>query len=256
MDLITESPGVLATSYISMSGLLSLTSSEQLVAHIVYAANNGADVINMSLGAMLNKNGFYYDENGVLQKIPAVYIQSVISAQQRAIDYASEMGAVIIVSAGNEGYNADGGGSIIILPADLQNVIAVSATAPDYWYGDLVNGINPLLDIPASYTNYGKSLVDVAAPGGDYDFYPLVNYHWDMVLSTNLKGGYAWAAGTSMSSPHVAGVAALIIGKNGGEMSPQEATIQLLETADKIDGYGISAYYGNGRVNAFRAVTE
>ena len=59
-----------------------------------------------------------------------------------------------------------------------------------------------------------------------------------------------------MASPHVAGVAALIIGKNGGEMDPQEVTKQLLKTADKIDGQGISAYFGNGRVNAFRAVTE
>jgi hypothetical protein len=39
-------------------------------------------------------------------------------------------------------------------------------------------------------------------------------------------------------------------------MSPQEVTKQLIKTADKIDGNGTSAYYGKGRVNAFRAVTE
>jgi subtilisin family serine protease len=59
-----------------------------------------------------------------------------------------------------------------------------------------------------------------------------------------------------MAAPHVSGVAALIIGKNGGEMDPHEVIKQLLNTADKIDGNGISAYFGNGRVNAFRAVTE
>ena len=59
-----------------------------------------------------------------------------------------------------------------------------------------------------------------------------------------------------MASPHVAGVAALIIGKNGGEMDPHEVTKQLFKTADKIDGQGISAYFGYGRVNAYRAVTE
>jgi subtilisin family serine protease len=63
-------------------------------------------------------------------------------------------------------------------------------------------------------------------------------------------------AGTSMAAPHVAGVAALIIGKNGGEMDPGVVTKQLLKTADKVDGMGISAYFGNGRVNAYRAVTE
>ena len=76
-----------------------------------------------------------------------------------------------------------------------------------------------------------------------------------MVLST-ISEGYSWSAGTSMAAPHVAGVAALIIAKNGGKMSPQEVTKQLLKTADKIGGNGTSAYYGKGRVNAFRAVTE
>lgn len=65
---------------------------------------------------------------------------------------------------------------------------------------------------------------------------------------------YSWAAGTSMASPHVAGLAALIIGKNNGEMDPGSVMKQLLKTADKIDGAGISAYFGNERVNAFRAV--
>ena len=224
-------------------------------AGIVYAANNDADVINMSLGATFYRNGFYLDDDGVLQKIPAVYIQNLILAQQRAVDYAFKKGVVIVTSAGNDGINMDGNGSLFKLPAGLQNVITVSATAPDYWYNDLMNGIIPVLDIPSSYTNFGKSLVDIAAPGGDFDFYPEPYYYYDFVLST-IPGGWSWAAGTSMSSPHVAGVAALIIAKNEGKLSPQEVTKQLFKTADKIDGSGISAYYGNGRVNAFRAVTE
>lgn len=223
---------------------------------IVYAANNGADVINMSLGGTFARNGFYLDENGVLQKTPAVYLQRLILAQQRAVNYAYRKGAVIIVSAGNEYHNADGDAYIYKLPADLQNVIPVSATAPNYWYRDLMNGVvDPMLDIPASYTNFGKSLVALGAPGGDFDYAYQLNWHWDMVLSTSSEG-FSWAAGTSMASPHVAGVAALIIAKNGGSMSPHEVTAKLLKTADKIDGNGSSAFYGKGRVNAFRAVTE
>lgn len=225
-------------------------------AGIVYAANNDADVINMSLGATFDRNGFYLDDNDVLQKIPAVYIQNLILAQQRAVNYAFRKGAVIVTSAGNGGSNFDGNGSIFKLPAELENVIAVSATAPDYWYKDFISGIIPVLDIPASYTDFGKSLVDIAAPGGDFDFYPLANYQYDMVLSTSAGSSFYFAAGTSMASPHVAGVVALIIGKNEGEMDPQEVTKQLIKTSDKIDGEGISAYFGNGRVNAFRAVTE
>lgn len=222
-------------------------------AGIVYAANNGADVINMSLGATLNKNGFYYDEDDVLQKVPAVVIQNIILAQQRAVNYAFKKGVTIVASAGNEGTNADGDASLIKLPGGLVNVITVSATAP-FEFGYNLESPNLNFDIPASYTCYGKSLVDIAAPGGDFlSEKPL--WYFDMVLSTTSEG-YGWAAGTSMASPHVAGVAALIIGKSGGQMDPSEVAKQLYNTSDQIEGNGNSAYYGNGRVNAFRAVTE
>jgi subtilisin family serine protease len=223
---------------------------------IVYAANNGADVINMSLGVRFNRNGFYYDENDNLVKIPAVYIRNIILAQQRAIDYAWGKGAVIITSAGNDGLNADGNGSVIIVPAELQNVVSVSATAPDYWYADYINGLEPLLDIPASYTDFGKSLVDLAAPGGDFDYYNESFGFIDMIISTGPDSSFYFSAGTSFASPHVAGVAALIISKNGGNIKPQSVVKQLLKTADAIDRNGKSSYFGKGRVNAYRAVTE
>ena len=223
-------------------------------AGIVYAANSGADVINMSLGATFARNGFYLDEDGVLQKEPAVYLQNLILAQQRAVNYAFKKGVTIVVSAGNGGSNFDGNAFIFKLPAELQNVIAVSATAPDCWVSQSV----PLFDIPASYTDYGRSLVAIAAPGGDYDCE--AGYPFDMILSSGAGGPasyfFYFAAGTSMASPHVAGVAALIIGKNGGAMDPHEVTKQLFKTADKIDGNGTSLFYGKGRVNAYRAVTE
>jgi subtilisin family serine protease len=225
-------------------------------AGIVYAANNGADVINMSLGARFNKNGFFYDEKGNLVKIPAVYIQNIIRAQQRAINYAWKKGAVIVTSAGNDGLNADGNGSLFIIPAELQNVISVSATAPDYWYRDFINEIEPLLDIPASYTDFGKSLIDVAAPGGDIDYYKYSFGFVDMIISTGPDNKFYFSAGTSFASPHVAGVAALIVSKNNGKIKPQMVTKQLLKTADHVDRNGMSSYFGKGRVNAYRAVTE
>ena len=192
-------------------------------------------------------------EDGVWIQGPANLYQFTIQAQQRAVNYAVKKGAVVVVSAGNDEFNADGSGSYFKMPADLENVIAVSATAPQCWALD-----NPGFDFPASYTNYGKSLVALAAPGGDAvceDGYP-----YDMVLSCGAGGptfySFYFSAGTSMAAPHVAGVAALIIGKAGGQMNPVAVQQQLFKTADKIDGNGVSAYYGNGRVNAYRAVTE
>jgi subtilisin family serine protease len=218
---------------------------------IVYAADNGADVINMSLGTVLNKNGFVYDENGnLIGRYAPADIQELKHAVQRAIDYAYKKGVTIVVAGGNDYMNGDGNGSTIAILGDLNNVISVSATAPLDWYYDRTTN----LDLIASYSNTGRSLINIAAPGGDFDSEQAF-WYYDMVFST-ISGGWSWAAGTSMAAPHVAGVAALIIGKNGGQMAPIEVTKQLLNTADKIDSNGASVLYGKGRVNAYRAVTE
>ena len=218
---------------------------------IVYSALNGADVINMSLGAWIDRAGFFQDEEGNWHHMPAADYQNLIIAQQRAIDYAWRSGAVVIASAGNEGMNADGNRSLIKIPGELNNVLAVSATAPECWWGQQ----NPFLDYPASYTDYGRSLIDIAAPGGDFDCDT-----YDMILSSAAGGPasytFYFGAGTSQAAPHVAGVAALVIGKYDGNITPLEVTRILTLTADKIETNGQSLFYGKGRVNAWRAVTE
>lgn len=221
---------------------------------IVYAADHGADVINMSLGGELNKNGFYIDDDGILQRIAPPVVQQAIHAQQRAVNYAWKKGAVIVSSAGNDASNFDGDGPVIKLPGGLNNVLTVSATAPKCW----ATSTEPNFDLPATYTDYGRSYIEIAAPGGDAACEDGIPF--DLILSCGAGDypsyGFYFAGGTSMASPHVAGVAALIIGKNGGQMKPFEVTKKLLNTADKIDGMGISPWYGKGRVNAYRAVTE
>jgi len=83
--------------------------------------------------------------------------------------------------------------------------------------------------------------------------WPEPGWHYDMILSS-YPGGWAWADGTSMSAPHVAGVAALIIGKNGGDMKPQHVLRDLRQSSDDLGKPGQDVYYGHGRVNAARAV--
>ena len=220
---------------------------------IVYSALNGADVINMSLGAWIDRAGFYQGEDGNWYHVASADYQNLIIALQRAVDFAWRSGAVVIASAGNDGSNADGNRSLFKVPGDLNNVLAVSATAPECW----VTQTNPVFDLPASYTDYGRSLIDLAAPGGDFD---CDARGYDMILSSGAGGPtsypFYFAAGTSQAAPHVAGVAALVVGKHNGNISPLEVTMTLMQTADQIETNGISLFFGKGRVNAWRAVTE
>jgi subtilisin family serine protease len=77
-----------------------------------------------------------------------------------------------------------------------------------------------------------------------------------MVLSPGTLGsntGYFFAAGTSMSAPAVAGVAALVIGTKG-PMHADDLLDVLVETADDLGATGVDPAHGQGRVNAFKAV--
>ena len=151
-------------------------------------------------------------------------------------------GTTVIASAGNDASDGDHTADLIHLPGDTQGVISISATAPIGW---ATAPETTFLDNLASYSNFGRSVIDFAAPGGDVQ-YPgdenctiagLTRPCWvfDLVFSTGNNGWY-WSAGTSMAAPHAAGVAALIIGANGGEMKPSQVERELRRTADRITG--------------------
>ena len=105
-------------------------------------------------------------------------------------------------------------------------------------------------DTPTTYTNYGKSAIWVAAPGGDF----AAGTALDGILST-YPGGWAWATGTSQAAPVVAGVAALILEKYG-PMSVGDLKNHIAQTADDLGKPGKDEWYGRGRVNAYKAVTK
>ncbi len=234
-------------------------SFDGILAGIMYATENGADVINMSIGAVFQKSGerpFYTAREAA----------ELMTITNRVITYAYQSGVTVVTSAGNEATDYDHNADEIHWPSEAVHALAISSTAPMGWGADSSTN----LDVFASvYSNYGQSTIDFSAPGGSwaYAFEPggfdpctvagitQVCYAFDYVWSTT-SGGWTWAAGTSMASPHVAGIAALIIGKNGGSMKPAQVISTLMRSADDLGKPGKDDYYGSGRVNAYRAVTQ
>ena len=170
--------------------------SDSTVADGLYwAADQGANVINMSLGG------------------PG----SCTETLQDAVDYAWSRGAVIVAAAGNAGNGSAES------PGNCNHVIAVAATDSN--------------DDRADFSNYGSN-VDIAAPGVG-------------ILSTNYTGSYIELSGTSMATPHVAGLAALIWSTSFG--TSNQAVVDRIEAgADPIDGTG--SLWEHGRINAARSV--
>jgi subtilisin family serine protease len=228
-------------------------SFEDVVEGIVWAADQGVDVINMSLGGSLYKAGV----PGEYTAREAAELKNFVG---RAVTYAHQKGVLVIVSAGNSAIDGDKDGALIHLPSDAPHAVSISATAPIGWATDPAN---TFLDNPASYTNFGRSVISLAAPGGDFA-YPgnetcniagLVRPCWvfDLVFSTGGVVGpnnyFYWSAGTSMAAPHASGVAALAVSRYG-KLKPAQLRTILERGADDLGQPGNDPFYGAGRVNA------
>lgn len=172
---------------------------------IRWAADHAAKVINLSLGPGITIN--------------VVGLASCLDRLQDAVGDAWSKGAVIVAAAGNESLPAS-------FYANTANLYVVGATGPD--------------DRVASYSN-DLIGVDVFAPGGDStggcD-------EADCIVSAWRGGGYAVAEGTSMATPHVAGLAALLMAKG----------LDNAATVERIEATTDTTRDGAPRINAARAV--
>jgi serine protease len=183
---------------------------------IIYAADHGAKVINLSLGG-----------------------SSDSATLKDAVAYAYSKGVTVVAACGND--NA----SSCLYPAAYDDyVIAVGATQYD--------------ETKAPYSNYGPSL-DLVAPGGNTSLDQNGDGYADGVLQQTFATGrycsfaYYFFQGTSMATPHVSGVAALLIA-NGNATTPDQVRTALQETAEDLGEPGRDDTYGYGLVNAYAAL--
>jgi serine protease len=184
---------------------------------IRYAADNGAKVINMSLGGRFPSR--------VLEK---------------AVKYAHDKGVVVVCAAGNDGSKR------VSYPAAYPGAVAVAATQYD--------------ETTTFYSNYGKE-IDVAAPGGNTQVDQNGDGRPDGVLQNTIvtgdpsRDGYFAFMGTSMASPHVAGVAALVISQ--GVTNPDAVEEILKTTARAPKGPKLDRdKYGAGIIDAPAAIRK
>lgn len=207
--------------------------------------------------------------------------RAIWKAEQRAIRYAQSKGVTVVSAEGNENMDLaaqnvdttspdyppgseltrDVTNACVVIPVELSGVIGVTADGN--------------LQRKSYYSSYGVSVADLVAPGGDSRYQRTTAAPRGTVLSTYPGNRYAYAQGTSMASPHVAGVAALAMSQYG-KLNPGQLQALLTSTADPFacppnpfdpsgtgsylatcrGGSGFNSFYGHGQVDALGAVSR
>jgi subtilisin family serine protease len=226
-----------------------------ILSGITWAADNGAHVANMSLGGGFGKAG-----NG-----------TYVALIQRTMNYAKQKGMLVVVSAGNDSADMDHDGNFFNTYCGTVHVVCVSATGPS------TPTASP--DEVSQFTNFGRSAITVAAPGGNYrpDFalsaWPwgnaVASWVWSYCSKTTLVlnangtvAGYAGCqagnrltgnVGTSQAAPHVAGLAALLMAEHGTGNATQIKHM-IVKSANDLGQRGTDPFYGGGRINVAAAL--
>ncbi|MDN0195109.1 S8 family serine peptidase [Streptomyces sp. S.PNR 29] len=242
---------------------------ESVVCAFVFAADHGVEITNNS----------YYVDPWLYNCMDDPDQRAIVDAVNRAQLYAQKKGTLNLASAGNSNHDLDSDAIVddtspddstpvertidphecFDVPTQLPGVVTVSATG--------------VQNLKSYYSSYGKGVVDIAAPGGDRLYQiPDTPSKNGRILSTMPNGEYGFLQGTSMASPHAAGVAALLKSKHPWATPDQLQTLLKAQadnpgcpesydqdgdgTQDAVceGGKRVNGFYGFGIVNALRAV--
>ncbi|MFB7620279.1 S8 family serine peptidase [Kitasatospora sp. NPDC056181] len=246
--VIGVAPGVKIASVRIAEPTSTLFYAENTVCGFVWAGDHGFKVTNNS----------YYTDPWQFNCPNDLDQAAIIEGVKRAQEYAEGKGSLQVAAAGNSNYDLANkttdsespndstpvtrtiSNACLDIPTELPGVVTVAATG---------SGSGK-----ASYSNFGRGVIDVAAPGGDGA---------TGVYSTLPGGKYGTKSGTSMASPHVTGVAALIASTDPS-LTPADIRARLATQANDLacpasdsrctGTTANNAFFGEGQVDALKAV--
>ncbi|WP_329534772.1 S8 family serine peptidase [Streptomyces sp. NBC_01450] len=242
---------------------------ESVVCAFVFAADHGVEITNNS----------YYVDPWLYNCLDDPDQRAIVDAVNRAQLYAQKKGTLNVAAAGNS--NDDLDSNALEDASSPDDSTAVPRTVDPHKCFDVPTQLPGVVTVASTgvtgaksyFSSYGKGVIDVAAPGGDKYQIPDTPSKNGRILSTMPNNEYGFLQGTSMATPHVAGVAALLKSKYPWA-SPAQLQALLKAEADNpgcptapydgdgdgvvdatcVGGKHVNGFYGAGIVNALRAI--